>query len=194
MLTLPTLAQRHVTAEPTLQYSLFAGGADRLARMDQLVLEPMTPEDFEQLTSKVIKEFAFEQVRAGNWHERDAMRLAAEQIKVILPQGLATPGTLLLRARTAEGTRVGHVWISLEPQGHATGEAWIYDIEVDEPMRGQGYGRLLLEAAERETLAHGVTSLGLNVFGANQVARTLYERSGYEVQTMQMRKVLAERQ
>jgi len=151
----------------------------------------MTAEDFGQLKSKVIKEFAMEQVRAGNWNERDALRLAAEQTDVILPQGLATPGTLLLRARTAEGARVGHVWISLEPQGHATGEAWIYDIEVDEPLRGRGYGRLLLEAAERETRARGASSLGLNVFGSNHVARTLYEHSGYEVRTMQMRKELA---
>ena len=151
----------------------------------------MSPEDFEQLRSKVIKEFAFEQVRAGNWNDRDALRLAAEQTDVILPQGLATPGTLLLRARTVDGTRVGHVWISLEPQGHATGEAWIYDIEVVEPMRGRGYGRLLLEAAERESRARGASSLGLNVFGANRVARTLYEHSGYEVRTLQMRKSLA---
>ncbi|HUX03508.1 MAG TPA: GNAT family N-acetyltransferase [Acidimicrobiales bacterium] len=162
--------------------------------MDQLVLEPITSEDFERLKSKVIKEFASEQVRAGNWHERDAMRLAAEQTDVILPQGLATPGTLILHARTHEGTRVGHVWISLEPQGHASGEAWIYDIEVDEPMRGRGYGRLLLEAAERAALASGATALGLNVFGANHVARTLYEHSGYEVQTLQMRKMLTARQ
>jgi len=150
----------------------------------------MTSADFEGLKSKVAKEFAAEQVRAGNWNERDAVRLAAEQMDVLLPQGMATPGTLLLTARTMEGAKVGYFWVSLEPQGHATGEAWIYDIEVAEPMRGRGYGRLLLEAAEREAAERGASSIGLNVFGSNHVARSLYERSGYEISAMLMRKSL----
>jgi hypothetical protein len=47
-----------------------------------------------------------------------------------------------------------------------------------------------MEAAEGAVLALGGTSLGLNVFGQNVVARTLYGNLGYEVTSQQMRKEL----
>jgi hypothetical protein len=45
-------------------------------------------------------------------------------------------------------------------------------------------------AAERETAQRGVTTIGLNVFGANVVVRRLYESAGYDVTSLQMRKPL----
>lgn len=88
------------------------------------------------------------------------------------------------------GLRVGYAWLNLEPRIATTGEAWIYDIEVDPGLRGRGYGRRLLVVAEDEARRAGATHLGLNVFGTNAVTRSLCERSGYEVTTMQMRKAL----
>jgi hypothetical protein len=44
--------------------------------------------------------------------------------------------------------------------------AWIFDIDVAPEHRGRGYGRALLQAAEREVEQRGVKSIGLNVFGA----------------------------
>ncbi len=67
---------------------------------------------------------------------------------------------------------------------------WIYDIEVVEDQRGRGYGRALLDAVEREVVARGGDSVGLNVFGANAVAKGLYESAGYEVAAFLMRKRL----
>lgn len=70
----------------------------------------------------------------------------------------------------------------------SAGGAWIYDIEVMEDHRGKGYGRAILHAAEQETLKNGVNSIGLNVFGTNTVARSLYESAGYEITAQQMQK------
>jgi hypothetical protein len=39
-------------------------------------------------------------------------------------------------------------------------------------------------------MRHGVDSIGLNVFGTNMVARSLYDSAGYTVSAMQMKKVL----
>jgi ribosomal protein S18 acetylase RimI-like enzyme len=78
------------------------------------------------------------------------------------------------------------VWVGRAP-GKRAGW-WIYDIEVVPDQRGHGYGRALLGAAEGEAQRHGGDSIGLNVFGGNNVARGLYESSGYQVSAIQMRK------
>jgi ribosomal protein S18 acetylase RimI-like enzyme len=68
---------------------------------------------------------------------------------------------------------------------------WIYDIQVVPNQRGRGHGRALLEAAESEAQRRGGHSIGLNVFGGNDVALGLYESSGYQVASIQMRKRFA---
>ena len=149
----------------------------------------MTASEFADFRRRAIVGYAADNVQAGNWSEDEAEELAAKATDEVLPQGVDTPGMLLLVAQTAAGEAVGMVWVSLtRPQGEG---AWIYDIEVIPEQRGRGYGRALLEAAERECMARGVGMLGLNVFGPNTVARRLYESAGYEVTTMQMRKSLS---
>ena len=98
---------------------------------------------------------------------------------------------LFLTAETAAGDLVGHVWVALDSRPGSGSGAWIYDIEIEEGQRGHGYGRALLRAAEREVASHGVEVIGLNVFGANTVARSLYKSSGYEITALQMRKRLS---
>jgi len=66
--------------------------------------------------------------------------------------------------------------------------AWVFEIEIEAPFRGRGYGRAAMRLAEGEARARGMTSLGLNVHGQNMVARSLYESLGYEVTAMQLKK------
>ncbi len=68
--------------------------------------------------------------------------------------------------------------------------AWVYLVEVDEALRGRGYGRGAMLLAEAEARSHGMRSLGLNVHGSNVAARSLYASMGYEVMTQQMKKTL----
>ena len=156
----------------------------------ELQLRPMTPDEFGAFRSRLIRDYAAEHVRAGNWSAEESEALAAEQTDQLLPRGVNTPRVLMLMAETPEGEPVGHVWVALERRPGSGGGAWIYDIEVAPDRRGQGYGRVLLRAAEDETARRGVTAIGLNVFGGNAVARQLYETSGYDVTTLQMRKEL----
>jgi ribosomal protein S18 acetylase RimI-like enzyme len=89
----------------------------------------------------------------------------------------------------AAGEVVGLVWVGPAPAGRAGW--WIYDIEVVPAHRGRGYGRALLEAAEREAQRRGGDSIGLNVFSGNDVALGMYESSGYQVAAIQMQKRFA---
>jgi len=148
----------------------------------------MTHEEFVAYRARAIREYASEHVRAGNWSQEDAELRAAEETDGLLPRGVDTPRMILLVGETTGGV-VGLVWVGPAPQERAGW--WIYDIQVVSEQRGRGYGRALLEAAEREVRARGGDALGLNVFGGNDVARRLYESTGYEVAATLMRKRLS---
>jgi ribosomal protein S18 acetylase RimI-like enzyme len=159
--------------------------------VDDLRVQPMTAAEFGEFRSRLIRDYAADQVRAGNWAAADAEDRAASQTDGLLSEGVRTPGMLLLTARTADGRRAGHVRVALRgPAGD--GGAWISDIEIAAEQRGRGYGRALLAAAEREAARRGARALALNVFGPNAVARGLYESAGYKVTTLQMRKELTD--
>ncbi len=68
--------------------------------------------------------------------------------------------------------------------GGALGDVWggwldLASLWVTEPLRGQGYGKKLLEAAEDEARAQGCRGVFLTTFSFQ--ARPFYERFGYEV-------------
>ena len=163
--------------------------------MPELQLRPMTDGEFVTYRDRLIREYAHEHVRAGNWTAEEAEAKSAAQVDELLPEGLATPDTLLSIAESAEpgrvGERVGLLWLALRrsPDG-SLASAWIYDIEVDAEHRGGGYGRALLAAAEEELRHRGAPAVGLNVFGHNEVALRLYASSGYRVTSQQMLKEL----
>lgn len=157
--------------------------------MEDLQLRQMTAAEFDAFRARLIPGYAAEHVRAGDWSPDEAEGLAAEQMDFLLPAGPETPGMLLMSAETDDGDLVGLVWIALQHLG-SPGSSWIYYIEIAPGHRGRGYGRALLRAAEQHSARHGAHAIGLNVFGANAVARSLYESSGYEIMSMNMRKEL----
>lgn len=158
-----------------------------MTAMDRLQLRSMTAAEFETYRAKLVPEYAAEHVRAGDWTADQAETLAAREVNALLPAGPDSSGMLLLVASTPGGEAVGVLWVALDRR---PGEAWIYDIEVNQEYRGKGYGRALLQAAEQEAAQHGSKAIGLNVFGTNTVARQLYESAGYQITAMNMRKEL----
>lgn len=150
----------------------------------------MTSTEFDSLRDRLVREYAAEHVATGTWTPEMAAARAAEETDRLLPQGVNTPGVRILMAESPDGDAVGFLWLALERRPGAAGGAWIYDIEILPEYRGRGFGRALLAAAEAEAAAHGVNSVGLNVFGSNLIARNLYESAGYSVSAMQLKKEL----
>ncbi len=155
-----------------------------------LRLRAMTDDELPGFLEQVAQMYADEQSRLGFGSPAEALAEARAGNAELLPQGLHTPGQLILVAED-DGGPVGELWIqTAHPRGRPD-TAWINDIEIRAERRGEGLGRALLAAAEQRVRELGIGGLGLNVHGANTVARRLYESSGYEVDTMQMRKPLA---
>ena len=70
--------------------------------MDDLRVQPMTAAEFGEFRSGLIRDYAADQVRAGNWAAADAEDRAASQTDGLLSEGVRTPGMLLLTARTLQ--------------------------------------------------------------------------------------------
>ena len=150
----------------------------------------MTAVEFPRFRQRLVSQYAADQVRVGNWSAEQAEFLAAEEVDGLLPDGVATPGMILLAAETAADAMIGYAWVAVERPGSSG--AWLYDIWVAPEQRGNGCGRALLSLVELEVARLGGCSLGLNVFAGNEVARRLYESSCYEVASVQMRKRLSQ--
>ena len=88
------------------------------------------------------------------------------------------------------GERVGYLWIA-ERDNQGRKVVWIYDIEIDERFRGRGLGRATMELAEQQARERGLGRVELNVFGRNEVARSLYRSLGYEESAVWMGKELS---
>jgi ribosomal protein S18 acetylase RimI-like enzyme len=149
----------------------------------------MTSSEFEEYLGWSIGDYADEMVRNGRTTPDRARAMAQDSFDRLLGDGLQTPGhTLLIAEETSTGERVALLWFG--PSSDDPTRAWIYDITVDEPVRGKGWGRAVLRAFEPEARSRGFSSAGLNVHADNEVARHLYESSGYAETARQMAKSL----
>jgi ribosomal protein S18 acetylase RimI-like enzyme len=150
----------------------------------------MSAREFGTWQEELAVDYADEQVKAGAWTPDEALDKSRESNAVLLPQGLATPGMLMMTGVLADGTPIGRIWISLTHPRGVPHCAFLYDIEVVAEHRARGLGRALLAAAEAVAREQGAHALELNVFGTNARAIHLYESSGYRVTKQQMRRSL----
>ena len=152
-----------------------------------VTLVPMTPDAFAAWIDAIVAAYAGDKVRVGTWAADEALERSRRAFDELLPDGLATAGHELRSIVAEDGTSVGVLWFA--PNDEMRGAvAFIYDIEIDEAHRGRGYGRAALEALEPLARSLGFDSIGLHVFGDNDVARGLYRSAGYVETDITMRK------
>ncbi|HYT00232.1 MAG TPA: GNAT family N-acetyltransferase [Thermoplasmata archaeon] len=119
--------------------------------------------------------------RAGVWTPDEAPARAREEIEQLLHGRPELRGHRFYKALDGSRREIGWAWIGPVPGTEADRRTrWLFQILVKEEFRGQGFGRALLRAAEERAASDGAEMLGLNVWAFNDVARSLYESSGYE--------------
>jgi ribosomal protein S18 acetylase RimI-like enzyme len=70
----------------------------------------------------------------------------------------------------------------------AAQKAFIYDIQIDQPYQGKGYGGDTLACLENELRPYALRQIGLNIFGDNERAFRLYQKAGYYIVATHMQK------
>lgn len=143
---------------------------------ERLEVVPMTEEEFATYVVRLREEYAAEREAAGESRE-EARRKAEEVDRDLLPDGLASEGQHLFTAHH-DGERCGVLWVC----DRWPAQGYVYDVEIEETHRGRGLGAALMVNAALWSRQRGHAWLGLNVFGHNERARSLYEQLGYVVE------------
>jgi ribosomal protein S18 acetylase RimI-like enzyme len=154
-----------------------------------VTLRRPTPDEYAAWSAEEFEGYIAEIVASGSLSRAAAEERARREEVELLPQGLDTPGQLIFRLEVGEQP-VGWLWLSLQHPLGDPGVGFIYDIVVDEPFRGRGYGREAMQQAEQEAKRNGLHALALNVFGHNKIARDLYLSLGYRETSIRMKKDL----
>lgn len=84
---------------------------------------------------------------------------------------------------------IGWVWLCYDPD-HPQHEGFIYNFILFEAYRGKGLAKQAMAALEEQAKSLGVKKLSLHVFAHNQIARSLYEKTGFAETGIYMSKPL----
>lgn len=151
-------------------------------------LNRMSKDEFDRFVSRSVMDYAADKVMIGAWREEEATRLAEESFQRLLPDGLETKGAYLYSICDLEQS-IGYVWIQISE--HPAGKsAFLYDILIYESFQSQGYGKQTMAALDEVAKGLGADKISLHVFGNNQRALKLYEKSGYIITDYNMSKSL----
>jgi len=153
--------------------------------------ESMTEDAWKPILEASIRAYAAERIRAGSWIEEEAMARARAEFAHLLPEGLQTTGHHICSVMDETSNEaVGYLWYQTRDKAGAPC-IFLYDIQIFQAHRRQGYAAAALQVLERLALeAHGANRIELHVFGPNAAARNLYAKAGYEEIHVMMAKVL----
>ena len=98
-------------------------------------------------------------------------------------------GSAIVYGSIGDGELLGYIWayrISFRDEDRV----YVSEVHVSEKCRGQGTGHQLLAAVEEEARKMKVPALYIHTEADNSGAIKLYEREGYRMERVQMRKPL----
>jgi Acetyltransferase (GNAT) family len=104
-----------------------------------VTLRHPSAEEYEGWSAAQLNTYVNEIVASGSMSGEAAEEKGRRDQAEHLPEGLATPGQLIVRVE-ADGQPVGWLWLALRNPRVEVGVGFIYDLVVDEALRGRGYG------------------------------------------------------
>jgi ribosomal protein S18 acetylase RimI-like enzyme len=155
-----------------------------------LRLRALPEEETAAFVASVRDAYTREMVTDGGMSEREAGAKAERDFAMLLRDGRPIEGQQLFVVEEAEsGERLGRVWLGEGFGGQPVG--FLYDIHIEPRLRGRGFGREAMLLVGDEARRCGFPEIRLNVFGGNEVARSLYRSLGYAEFAIAMRKRLS---
>jgi GNAT superfamily N-acetyltransferase len=140
--------------------------------------EPMSDEDFAAFLRKSVPEYAYDQMRAGNWTANEAVGRARAEFQQMLPQGSQTPNAYLRTILDESGQKVGMLWYFVDVN-RSRKTAFLIDFFIFPEARHKGYEAQAFELFENEARNLGVERVELQVFSHKEEDVVLYQNSGY---------------
>jgi ribosomal protein S18 acetylase RimI-like enzyme len=151
-------------------------------------LRPMRDDELAAWLPLLRQRFAHDLVRDFGLTPERAAEGAAADVERLLPGGRLPAGHAMFVVE-ADGESVGDLWLA-EREELSHPSLVIFDVTVEEPHRGRGYGKAAMAFAEGEARRRGIDRIALYVGGRNEAARGLYRSLGYEEDAVAMSKPL----
>lgn len=161
-------------------------------RMQMIQFRPMREDEYPDYLAYFIPDYARE-IAANYWLSAEgSLARAKQEIAEDLPDGVNTPGQVLLclitqRDNTAQ--HAGYLWYKPNP---ATRTVFIYDFHILTAWQGRGLGKQALHAFEQAMRRENIEQIRLRVAGDNARARHVYEATGFGVTGINMSKTITD--
>ena len=145
-------------------------------------LRPLSQDEFEEYVDTVTAGYAVELAESVGLPPQEARNAAEAHIAQVLSAGPESTAAFHV-VDSHDGRTVGSAWL-LTKQG----DAFLADLRIEEEFRGQGYGAAAMKRLEGHLKKKGYPAFRLHVYAQNAAARALYDKLGFEVVSLQMRK------
>ena len=153
-----------------------------------ITLPPIEQSDFDTFLEQEIVDYAQDKVKSGNWLAETALEKSRAEFMSLLPDGLQTKDQFIFTILDdTSQTKLGVLWVQVKMDENPQ-QAFINDFVIEPQFRGQGFGKQALQALDKKMEEMNVESIMLHVFAHNATAINLYEKMGYEVTNLYMRK------
>jgi len=143
-----------------------------------LKFEHMKEEEYAAFLRKSIPEYAYDQMRAGNWTANEAAGRARAEFQQMLPNGPQTPNAYLRTILDEQDHKVGMLWYFVDPN-RSRKTAFLIDFFLFPEGRHKGYEAQAFELFEHEARELGVERVELQIFTHKNEDVLLYRQNGY---------------
>lgn len=150
----------------------------------------MDPNDFYVFMDQAMDVYAQDNIKSGNWQPDMALEKSREEFQRLLPDGIQTKDQVLFTIFDEKSNnKIGFLWVQIKMDSPHR-KAFICDLMIDPPCRGQGYGRLTLVALDEKLTQMNVESISLHVLAHNTNAVGLCEKMGFSPRNIYVKKNL----
>ncbi|WP_039075743.1 GNAT family N-acetyltransferase [Bacillus sp. MSP13] len=154
-----------------------------------ITLVDMTAEEFGAFRGMSVQNYAKQNIESGTRTEKEALEKSEQAYEKMIPNGRNSSNHYFWNITNEQGERIGWLWLYADPH-HPQKEAFIYSFGMYEAFRGKGLAQLALQTLDERARKLGAERLALHVFAHNETAVHLYQKMGYAMTNIRMRKQL----
>jgi ribosomal protein S18 acetylase RimI-like enzyme len=153
-------------------------------------LRPLGDDEVRGFLDSLHEEYVQELVEDASLSWEEAEEKATTDHAALFPGGNPQPDHHMYVVERETGEPVGHLFWAKRQAPGSSWRGFLYQLYIEEPFRGRGFGRQAMELLEAEVRAEDLPGIDLNVWGGNDLARSLYLKLGFEERAIFMSKEL----